>query len=199
MIITIPGDPIALNRPRFYKRGFNIIAYDGQKDEKSYVSRLMALNFNQKPLELHCHVSIEFLISLPVSASLEDNRLRSWGLIQPSQKDIDNLIKFYLDCGNEILWKDDRLISKITAEKKFSKNPCTIISIDEITNNIMGKKSEKVFRIFDPVDFEDLARDLWDFPLCFDKSMQSKELLATRLVDFADKWVTKLSKIRTKN
>lgn len=197
MKIIIPGDPIALNRPRFYQQYGHTIAYDNQKNQKRSISRLMASNFNQKALELPCHVSIEFFVSCPISD--KDNNLRLWNLITPTKRDIDNLIKFVLDCGNGILWQDDRLITSIQAIKKFSKNPCTIISFDEIRNNIMGSKIEKVFRVFDPAELEDLKSNFRDFSLLDNESMQSKELLASGLIDFADTWVKKLSKIRTKD
>lgn len=41
--------------------------------------------------------------------------------------DLDNLIKYILDCGNKILWHDDAEICKITAAKIWSKQPRTEI------------------------------------------------------------------------
>ncbi len=41
--------------------------------------------------------------------------------------DLDNMIKYILDCGNQILWHDDAEIYKITAAKLWSKQPRTEI------------------------------------------------------------------------
>jgi Holliday junction resolvase RusA-like endonuclease len=41
--------------------------------------------------------------------------------------DIDNLIKFVMDCGQNILWNDDSTICQIESKKIYSKHPRTEI------------------------------------------------------------------------
>ncbi len=41
--------------------------------------------------------------------------------------DLDNMIKYILDCGNGILWHDDSEIYRIRAEKMWSRKPRTEI------------------------------------------------------------------------
>lgn len=45
------------------------------------------------------------------------------------KKDLTNLCKFIEDCGNGILWKDDALIVRCLAEKRYSDKDETILKI----------------------------------------------------------------------
>jgi len=67
--------------------------------------------------------------------------------------DIDNCIKYILDCGNGVLWDDDCQIVKIVAEKCISNIPRTEMVVKEITskkrkegNKIKEAKVEKESR-----------------------------------------------------
>ena len=47
--------------------------------------------------------------------------------------DIDNLLKFVMDVGNGVLWKDDSQIYKVDMEKIYSVNGYTKITVVEDT------------------------------------------------------------------
>lgn len=46
-----------------------------------------------------------------------------------TKPDLDNLVKFVLDCGNELLWPDDKAVIYLHAVKSYSEYPKTIIVI----------------------------------------------------------------------
>lgn len=47
--------------------------------------------------------------------------------------DIDNLLKFVMDAGNGVLWKDDSQIYKVDMEKIYSVKGYTNITVVEDT------------------------------------------------------------------
>ena len=55
-------------------------------------------------------------------------------LYHTSKPDTDNLIKFFLDAGNGILWQDDCQIADITAQKVYGEVAQTVAIIRELDN-----------------------------------------------------------------
>ena len=45
------------------------------------------------------------------------------------QKDLDNMLKYLFDVFNEVVFKDDKQIWKVNAQKLYSENPRTAIII----------------------------------------------------------------------
>ena len=127
--ITIPGRPIPLRRHRHN----NNKAYDPQKKEKFYYGILLKRAFNHEPLCSPLHVTLIFRFKIP------KRERKKIAPNHPYDKhvDLDNLTKWVLDCGNDILWKDDSIICSINAIKVYGETEETIIKIENITN---GKK-----------------------------------------------------------
>lgn len=42
------------------------------------------------------------------------------GAFKPIKPDLDNMVKFYLDVMNDLVYEDDRFIVKIECEKRYS-------------------------------------------------------------------------------
>lgn len=47
--------------------------------------------------------------------------------------DIDNMVKFYLDCMNELVYADDRQVVELSARKVYSFKKFTVIKISVIS------------------------------------------------------------------
>ena len=78
-------------------------------------------------------VDIVFYMQIPKRANKKQRTEMIEGRIRHMKKpDTDNLIKAVLDALNGIAYKDDSQIYKITAEKKYSENARTEISIKEV-------------------------------------------------------------------
>lgn len=195
MKIILPGDPIPKLRPRFLRTGRT---YDVQDATKLSVRRNMAAKYKEPPVSGPLSVSFEFCFEPPSAASKELKNLMLWNIEKHNRRpDFDNLEKFALDCGNCILWCDDSQIVECHSVKKWSNMSCTIIEFNEINNSHMSKKIEKVFKIFDPIEYESIANDIWQIGALGSK-FENKEVLASRLVDFSNKWADKLKKIQNK-
>ncbi len=126
MRIQINGTPIPYARPRVTSR----VTYDPRSKDKSRIKKiLLAKGF--EPFQIPLRVNLIFELYIPKSASKKKQLEMKEGKIKPSKKpDLDNLIKFILDCSNGILFSDDSQILEIIASKRFSDNPSTIIHIE---------------------------------------------------------------------
>lgn len=128
MKYILVGNPIALARPRL--SGKNV--YDSQKHLKNDVA-LQLLNqhagrpFYEGPVEFH--VSFYLPISKSTGTILKRSKLEN--RLHTSRPDLSNLLKFVEDVGNGIIYKDDAIITKITAEKRYSLEPRTELIVTE--------------------------------------------------------------------
>ena len=125
-VITIPGNPVPLKRPRLGKGN----VYDSQKKLKNDIALMIkcSLTSSYSPTVLPVTVSMAFFMPIgrAVSKVKKQNMLNKPHYIRP---DIDNLIKFYLDICNGVLYRDDAQVYTINASKLYSNSPRTEITI----------------------------------------------------------------------
>ncbi len=145
MKITIPGDPIPKARARTVRRNKKTMTYDPQEKEKINVRNKIIYETNKAIMdlsqEIHEEVSdltkaesfqVDWSFYMPIPKSLpKSKRMALIGECVPhtSKPDVTNLIKFYEDCGNKIIFRDDAQICKGSFEKVYSENPRTVINI----------------------------------------------------------------------
>jgi Holliday junction resolvase RusA-like endonuclease len=123
------GDPIAKKRPKFARRGNFVTVYDTQKKETDDIKIQLLAQWPHKPIETGLEIEILFYMPIPASWSKKRKEEALISKKHISKSDIDNLLKMYFDCMNEIVFIDDRLIYKLTAEKCYDLNPRTEIYI----------------------------------------------------------------------
>lgn len=124
--ITIPGKPIPLKRSRSSKQTNK--HYDPQKQEKLFYGLHMKKQFKCEPL--CCPIELQLQFHMPIPSSLSKKKqLELEEKPHTKRVDLDNLIKFTLDAANNILYTDDSLVYSIAAQKTYSKEPKTIITI----------------------------------------------------------------------
>lgn len=220
MKIILNGEPIAKKRPRIRMMGKHPMMYDPLSKDKEMVKKhfaflleVFANSSNKRQLlevsDLaradYYEVSFKFYCAPPASDSTIKKNAKLWDFIPHSKKnDLDNIEKFYLDCGNGILWGDDAKITKLTSSKRYSQNPRT-----EIT--ILGKRiqydMESPILQFSPDELKEFAKDVRclsfldsDYMECFEGDARKVWLhsAATSLKRFADKHSARLKKIATK-
>jgi Holliday junction resolvase RusA-like endonuclease len=126
-----------------------------------------------------------------------------WGFGRPhTQKpDIDNLVKFYLDCGNGILWYDDSKIDKVTAIKTFGNENRTEMLIMAKKDQDLSPEVKKVLKAFSVDDVRDLghmAKELLDFvgENCEYSSDSQINMISAALHGIADRFAEPLMKIK---
>lgn len=211
MRITIAGDPQPKARHRSYVRGGQVFMYDPQSKENEVLKNYLLSNAianEWTPTDHPLCVSFIFELDAFCGASKAESIIRLWNIQTPAKKpDIDNLIKQICDLGNGILWSDDRFIIELSAIKRYSNNPCTIIDINPITEIKMTKEHENVFKTFSPEDMSNFFYDIsniyasdWDH-LQGDFKLSNFEMASTAntIIKFADTWADKLKKIKTKD
>lgn len=134
--LVIPGEPIAKKRPRFAKRGNFVTVYDSQKKESEVIQVYLRSKWHLEPFETPLEIEIVFYMPIPASWSKKRKEAALKAGVHSSKSDLDNILKKYLDDMNGIVYSDDRLIYKITAQKLYDLNPRTEIKIIPFNHEI---------------------------------------------------------------
>jgi Holliday junction resolvase RusA-like endonuclease len=121
---TIPGVPIAKKRPRFARRGKFVTTYSDQDTDEGKALWHIVQGIGWKdhqpitgPLEVH------FIFTFPRPKSMTKKRAQDPR--HDKKPDLDNLEKFYLDCMNGYVFKDDGQICEMRSKKKYGDVPST--------------------------------------------------------------------------
>jgi len=126
--LVIPGAPIAKKRPKFGSRGGFIRVYNPSKQDQNGIERILQSMWNDRPIETPIELDVTFYMPIPASWS-KKRRIEALNKKHCTVCDVDNLLKTYLDCMNEIVYVDDRQIYKVTAVKRYDDNPRTVINV----------------------------------------------------------------------
>lgn len=129
--IFFPFEPKPKGRPRFTRSGH---AYTPETTQ----------NYEQKISEYYkeqtddfyngaIQIRLTFLMPIPKSTTKKMRRLIETGNIKYTKKpDLDNLQKAVLDALNGIAFSDDKIITRIVAEKKYTTSEVgTLMAITE--------------------------------------------------------------------
>lgn len=117
--------PLSKPRPRFSRTGR---AYTPPKyqDYEDYIARQYKGYMFQNNISIY----IVFDFKVPASYSKKKAQEAMSGILRPSSKDVDNLVKGVLDALNKVAWRDDRYIYFIQAQKRYSDNNRITIIIE---------------------------------------------------------------------
>lgn len=139
----IPIDPKPQSRPRFTRRGHAYELAD-MKDYKAKIKNALLKQARRDGLtvystDINKKVSllndIAFFIYPPKrikDIKKNANRLKSETIRHNTKPDLDNLVKAIWDSCNKVLFKDDGMISDLSAKKRYSLNPRIEFEIKEI-------------------------------------------------------------------
>jgi Holliday junction resolvase RusA-like endonuclease len=131
--IIIPGKPIAKRRPRFYRRGNFVGTYNDQETEESKWMWQASSQIKKTPQFPEGPIRMEMVFLMPVPKSFPKKQLHflETGQSIPHNKkpDLDNLIKFCMDCLKGLAWKDDAQVAEIKARKAWALEGLTAIKI----------------------------------------------------------------------
>ncbi len=129
---TIEGDPIPWARPRSNKGRF----YDSQSKEKEVIAfSLMNQNLrnhgSRHPiLQGPLHLTVIFYMKIPKCSQAAMQRAEN--TYHAKLPDLSNLIKFIEDTAQGILFPDDSHIAQISACKKYSRSPRTVLTLSPL-------------------------------------------------------------------
>jgi Holliday junction resolvase RusA-like endonuclease len=126
---NIFGNPVAQGRPKFFRRGNFVGAYDPGKSktwkEDIKVQVLSQMKAGPVILEGPLMLQLVFRMTRPVSLPKK--------VIHHTKKpDIDNLQKAVKDALKGICYKDDSQIIEVTARKVYDSTPGVWIALREI-------------------------------------------------------------------
>ncbi len=144
------------------------------------------------------YLTITFYLPIPDSLTDSKRNVFLWGLKKHTKKpDLSNLVKFYEDAANEILFPDDKMIVSIKTDKHYSEKPRTEI-------DIMAKKQtndsdvEAILSVYSPEKFQELHNVFLELNHAFNVASGGSEKVAHLLSELADGHADLLKKIKTK-
>lgn len=128
--LEILGDPIPLMRHRSFLCGKHIRSFDPQTKQKEQVRWQLRSQFTDELITVPIALEVKFYMKIPKSTSKVRTKEMIQGKIHHIKRpDIDNLLKFVLDCMNGVIFKDDSQVCVIHAEKIYAEKGHTIIRI----------------------------------------------------------------------
>jgi Holliday junction resolvase RusA-like endonuclease len=153
--IEIDGLPIPWKRPghRSIRSGDKNIAiiYDRQKKEKEMIQWQLRSQYKNEPVLCPLLLDVVFRFPVPKAASAKLRTQMLNGMVHHYHKpDCDNLVGFYQDCMNGIVYKDDAQICDLHVRKIYALYPSTLIRIRPFEFNINKEEIETI---------EDLYKD----------------------------------------
>lgn len=136
IIFTVPVVPVPKARHRTTVRHGHAIAYTDPKSRGDIETFIAHARPSAPDSPLMGALSVNTDVFLPIPASWSKKKIEAalTGDIRPlsSRSDLDNYIKFSLDCMNGMFFGDDHQVVKLSAEKKYSDHPRWEIQIQEL-------------------------------------------------------------------
>ena len=200
--IFLKDTPVAQARSRFaYVNGHSLV-FDAQKDKKRAAARKISKQILEngflEPLSGSLCVEAVFTIQMPSGLNQGQKNKLLWNCqnicIKP---DIDNLLKFYLDVMNGLVYEDDKQIVYVYAFKKVGLVPSVAIKISELD----PIPEMEVMKAISPEEFDMILNDMKHIVELIDKEKNTdtisnnKILSINMLSDFSKKYIKLINKI----
>lgn len=132
MKIVIDGEPISQIRMKFTNRGGLGRLYDPCASQKNAIKKIVADKARGIEKFLHPRISFLFLMPIPKSITKKKRQRLQTNLIKHEKKpDVDNFIKFYLDCLDTYVFDGDEKVQLGPCFKIYHSHPQTVILITE--------------------------------------------------------------------
>ncbi len=209
--LILYGQPYSKIRPRIHRKGKFISMYDPQEGEKKAVKTLMISYCKHNDIQALkgavSFKSIHYFLPPKSTKGIKLNK-KLWNESLTTEKpDIDNVLKFYLDCANTIFFDDDSQVIHCKAYKKYSHIPRSEIIIEEIAMKEIEEEDKKIIYMFTPKELQDFSDDCKSIGGYFEDSISMGEegigpiwasTAASLLTNFTNKWFSKLKKIGKK-
>jgi Holliday junction resolvase RusA-like endonuclease len=132
----VPGQPVPKGRPKFARRGKNVVAYTPAKTAayESLVQRAASdAMAGREPSTRPIKLVVGLTLGVPVSWSKKRRAMAIAGSIMATKKpDADNVLKGLKDGCNGIVWRDDAQVVSIELSKAYGTEPHAAISVLEL-------------------------------------------------------------------
>jgi Holliday junction resolvase RusA-like endonuclease len=127
MIYIVPGDPIALARPRISRKSM----WDPQKQERLFFGIHVKNQHGDKPLYTG-PLKLDVIFFMPFPQTHKARKGRRLGDYHFFRPDTSNMIKFVEDACSGVLYPDDCSIAVIVAKKIYDDEPRTEFKIIQL-------------------------------------------------------------------
>ena len=128
--ITVPGDPKGQPRPRFSRCGGFVKVYNPDAKLDARIKAIIAEQVDFEPISTAIEATVIYYFKPPKSTSKKNLKMMLDNEIKHVKRpDGDNCLKKTLDCCNASIYVDDSQIWKMTAEKRYSEEPMTVITL----------------------------------------------------------------------
>lgn len=129
--IFFPFEPVAKGRPRLGRAG-NTYTPQKTRDYEDAVREYYKTHTDDF-YEDAIQIKLTFFMPIPKSTTKRIRKLIDAGIYKFTKKpDIDNLMKAILDSLNNVAFNDDSLITKVSAEKRYTSSEAgTLMVITE--------------------------------------------------------------------
>jgi Holliday junction resolvase RusA-like endonuclease len=132
----VPGQPVPKGRPKFARRGKNVVAYTPAKTAayESLVQRAAAEAMaGREPSARPIKLIVGLTLEVPASWSKKRRALAIAGTICATKKpDADNVLKGLKDGCNGVVWKDDAQVVCIELSKAYGDVPQASVCVFEL-------------------------------------------------------------------
>jgi Holliday junction resolvase RusA-like endonuclease len=162
---VIEVDPVPQGRPRFRRQGAHMVIYDPHEKEKKLFTNLCRNHAQGLYFDHSKHLWVTLTYYLPVARSHASSKRNAilWGFDEPHKPDIDNLVKFTMDCLTGLIWDDDSQVIHLNAKKMYSERPRTEISIVILEEFEISKEAKGILTLFSKEQLEELCHDFKKF------------------------------------
>lgn len=117
------GKPESQKRPRFSTRSGKVRVYDPSADRKKIDRARLTRQMWQVGLMQRIQTECAVIITAHFGS------LSNHGEPRPKGPDADNIAKYYLDLMNDLVFKDDRIVTDLVVKKRFSKKSMVEIEV----------------------------------------------------------------------
>jgi Holliday junction resolvase RusA-like endonuclease len=132
----VPGQPVPKGRPKFARRGKNVVAYTPAKTvayetlvQRAAGEAMAGRAPTLRPVKLVVSLALE----VPSSWSKRRRAMAIAGEIRATKKpDADNVLKGLKDGCNGIVWKDDAQVVNIELSKAYGAEPHAAVRVLEL-------------------------------------------------------------------
>jgi len=137
LTLILDGKPQALQRHRSLIRDGRIVCYDPSISQKAEAVKQILSQLAYKVEDKFAIRAIEYLsIDFVFCFKYPFKKNRSNAHFNSKRPDIDNLVKFYLDVMQEILFDDDKKVVDLSAKKIYSETEKIIITLKEAKRDV---------------------------------------------------------------
>ena len=134
ILITVYGVPVAQGRPKFFRRGNHVGAYDPKKS-RDYKDSIKLQAIDQLRTNGTMPPLCEGALSMEVCAYLPRPKTLPKRVVHHTKRpDADNIAKGCKDAMKGVVYKDDSQIVELRVRKAYGDPPRVVITLEEVSS-----------------------------------------------------------------